>query len=146
MRDVRADSAIRRRNFLALAAIVVLASGCDMDVQTIWSVEAKSPNGQWVAIGRADRHTGPGNAAIVTGVYLQRNNSSDPEEPVLDFFNDLPPDKGGIGLAIKWLSPTQLQVTFNGHPDLYYQVVKYAGIDISIVDADRKRPKGDVGN
>jgi hypothetical protein len=27
-----------------------------------------------------------------------------------------------------------LEVTFSGHPDLYFQVVKYAGIEISVRD------------
>lgn len=123
----------------ALGALIVvaalLAAGCGRGGETIWSTEAKSPDGLWVATGRADRHSGPGNASIVTGVYLQRTNGYGDPEAVLSFFNDLPPDRGGINLKVDWLTPTHLQVTFNRHPDLDFQVVKYAGLEISIRDA-----------
>jgi hypothetical protein len=65
---------------------------------------------------------------------LRRTNGSYPEEAVLNFFNDFPPDKGGINMKIEWLTPSHLQVTFSRHPDLYFQVTKYAGLDISVQD------------
>ena len=44
-------------------------------------------------------------------------------------------NKGGsINLTMKWITPSHLEVTFSGHPDLYFQVVKYAGIEISVRD------------
>ncbi len=125
---------MRKSLLTVILGIVALASGCGRGGETIWSVAAPSPDGIWIATGRADRHSGPGNAAIVTGVYLQRIHDSGGAEPVLSFFNDLPPDKGGISLTIDWLTPSHLKITFSRHPDLYLQVVKYAGIDISVRD------------
>lgn len=117
-----------------LAAAIV---SCGQGGETIWSVESRSPDGLWIATGRADRYSGPGNAAIIVGVYLRRTNGSYPEEPVLNFYGQLPPDKSGVDLAIKWLTPSQLQVSFSQPPDLYYQVSRYAGIEISVRNVAR---------
>ena len=134
--DLTARRRVAFKQILSLVIVCVgtLIFGCSMDVRTIWSIQASSPDGNWIASGRADQHSGPGNAAIVMGVYLRRTSGSATEEPVLNFFNDLPPGKGGIDLTMSWLTPTHLLVTFNRHPDLYYQVVKYAGIEISVKD------------
>jgi hypothetical protein len=50
------------------------------------------------------------------------------------FFNEAPGVKGAISLKIDWLSPLRLQVTLSGHPDRDVQVVKYAGIEISVIE------------
>jgi len=39
-----------------------------------------------------------------------------------------------MNLTMKWLTPSHLEVTFSGHPDLNFQVVRYAGIEISVRD------------
>jgi len=41
---------------------------------------------------------------------------------------------GTIDLAMKWLSPSHLEVTYDKHPDLYFQAVKMDGIQISVRD------------
>jgi hypothetical protein len=121
-----------RALYLMIIGAAIFVSGCGVDTETIWSVEAKSPNGKWMASGRADRHTGPGNAAIETGVYLQPTNKSVRAQPVLMFLNNLPPDRGGIGFEIDWLAPSHLQVTFIRQPDISFLVTKYAGVEISV--------------
>jgi hypothetical protein len=128
------NSAIRKALLLVFFGGSFLASGCWRDVSTIWSVETRSPDGQWTASGRSEQHSGPGNAAVQTGVYLKRTTGSDPEETILLFFNEAPGVKGAISLKIDWLSPLRLQVTLSGHPDLDVQVVKYAGIEISVIE------------
>jgi hypothetical protein len=35
---------------------------------------------------------------------------------------------------MKWVTPSHLDVTYDRHPDLYFQVVKYGGINISVQD------------
>jgi hypothetical protein len=35
---------------------------------------------------------------------------------------------------MKWVTPSQLDVTYDRHPDLSFQVVKYGGINISVQD------------
>ena len=123
---------ISMRAFFVLATFALLVSGCGLGVRTIWSTQVKSPDGQWIASGRSELHSGPGNAAIQTGVYLKRADSSLPEETILLFFNQTPGSKGAIKVKVSWLSPSHVQVTLSGHPDLDVQVIRYAGIDISI--------------
>ena len=123
------------RSFVCVVAMLVpIFSGCSSDQVTVWSTQAPSPDGQWIAIGRTDQYSGPGNAASITGVYLRPAGSSHPADPILHFDDNFPPGKGGIELTLVWLSPTHLQVTFSRHPNLNFQVVKYAGIDISVRD------------
>lgn len=112
----------------------IFFSGCRGDVQTVWSAQVRSPDGKWIAIGRTDQHGGPGNAAVVTGVFLAPALKPSDEHLMLNFFGDFPKDKGGISLTMQWLTPSHLQVTFNRHPDLNYQVVKYGDIEISVRD------------
>jgi hypothetical protein len=114
--------------------LLTMISGCSSDQVTVWSTQAPSPDGQWIAIGRTDQYSGPGNAAIITGVYLRPASSSHPADPILHFEDNFPPGKGGIELALAWLSPTHLQVTFSRRPNLSFQVVKFAGIEISVRD------------
>jgi len=113
-----------------------ITAGCS-GAKTIWSVEAKSPDGQWIASGRTDQYSGPGNAAVMTGVYLQRTQGSKRAEPVLSFSDDQSPASARIIPSIEWLTPTHLQVSFSRHPELDLQVVKYAGIEISVRDLSR---------
>jgi hypothetical protein len=126
------------RSSIYIGAIFILMSvfgaGCAPGQVTVWSKQVRSPDGQWVAIGRTDQHSGPGNAAIITGVYLSRPDNAYPEQPVLHFLDDFPPGKGGIEITLVWLTSSHLQVTFSRHPDLNFQLVKYAGIDISVQD------------
>src|SRR6266478_5616802 len=147
---------MRKSLLTVILGIVALASGCGRGGETIWSVAAPSPDGIWIATGRADRHSGPGNAAIVAGVYLQRIHDSGGAEPVLSFFNDLPPEKGGISLTIDWLKPSNLKVTFSRHPDLYLQVrwhrhfragplSRLFAMDSYQDDPFRERPKSGTG-
>lgn len=110
-----------------------IAAGCS-GAENIWSVETKSPDGQWIAIGRTDRYSGPGNAAVMTGVYLQRTQGGKREEPVLGFSDDQSPANARIIPTIEWLTPTHLEVSFSRRPELDLQVVKYAGIEISVRD------------
>jgi len=39
---------------------------------------------------------------------------------------------------MKWATPTHLEVMYDGRADLGFQVVKYAGIDISVRDLSSK--------
>jgi hypothetical protein len=39
---------------------------------------------------------------------------------------------GTIDLKMQWITPTHLDVTYRGHPDVYLQTVKLWGADISL--------------
>ena len=118
-----------------LSALVLvgtgLAVGCSGG-EAVWSTEVKSPDGQWAAVGRTDRYSGPGNAAVMTAVYLQRGQGDKRDEPVLRFSDDQSPANARLIPVIEWLTPTHLQISLSRHADLDLQVVKYAEIEISV--------------
>jgi hypothetical protein len=124
-------SAIRKAILLMVIALCVLQVGCRA-VQTIWSAKARSPDGYWLATTKTEQHGGFGTAGIVTSVYLERTNGSYPPVEVLEFFHDPRDPSGTIDLAMKWATPSHLDVTYNGRASLDLQVVKCAGVEISL--------------
>ena len=127
---------------LIIVAICALESGCRYD-PTIWRAEVRSPDGLWVAIASTLQTGGFGTAAIMTGVYLKRTNGSQPPVLVLSFWCNGPAARayvldntanggGTIHLTMLWTSPSQLDVTYDGNASLEFQVVKYAGIEITV--------------
>lgn len=119
-----------------IIALCVLASGCDAQ-QTIWSAEARSPDGSSLATARTVQYSGPGNAGLYTSVYLKRTIYSNPAEEILllDENNVTQSDAAKLNLLMKWETPSHLSVTYNGRvATLDFKVIKYAGIDISTRD------------
>jgi hypothetical protein len=49
---------------------------------------------------------------------------------------------GTIDLTMKWVTPSHLQVTYDGHADLYFQAVRYAGINVSVQDLSSEPTNG----
>jgi hypothetical protein len=130
--EVQTRSHIRTAISLIVVWVCILMVGCQQDVQTIWSAEARSPDGHWLAIAHTIQHFGPGSAGIVTSVSLKRTNDSNSPMEILGFFHDGEDPSHTINLTMKWVSPTHLDVTYNGNPNLYFEVVKLGGIDISV--------------
>jgi hypothetical protein len=135
----------RSSNRSAVSAVMIgvclLAAGCA--TPTVWKAETRSPDGHWVAIARTVESGGFGNAWIITSVSLQQNDVSQPPTQVLAFSCEGPVPRpyvldnvanagGTIGLKMKWVTPSLLEVTYDGHPDVYFQVVKYRDIHISL--------------
>jgi hypothetical protein len=119
-------------SLIVLWVCVVLGVGCRQDVQTIWSAEARSPDGLWLATAHTVQHFGPGTAGIVTSVYLKRTNDSNSPTEILGFFHDEKDSSNTINLTMQWLTDSHLDVTYNGHATLDLQTVKFGGIDISV--------------
>ena len=129
-------SAIRKAISLIIMGVCVLGCGCQ-DVETTWLVDARSPDGRWLATARRVENGGFGTGATQTMVYLKRINDPKPPEAVLSFWHDASPASqpgGTIHLTMKWETPSHLDVTYDGHASLGFQVVKYGGIDISVRD------------
>lgn len=129
---------------LIIIGVCVSSSGC-RDAPTIWTAEARSPDGLWIASARTIQNGGFGSAHIDTIVYLKWTEDSKPPQKVLGFSCDGPAPRpyvldnvanagGTINLTMKWVTPSHLDVTYDKHPDLYFRVVKFAGIDISVHD------------
>jgi hypothetical protein len=139
-------SALCTAFLIMVSWIGVLASGCtSKEDLTVWKATFPSPDGAWLASVSTVQNGGFGSAAINTSVYLARAGNSGSPTEVLGFSCNGPmarpyvldnvANKGGsINLTMKWITPSHLEVTFSGHPDLYFQVVKYAGIEISVRD------------
>lgn len=126
---------IARITIFAIGTVAcLLASGCDPAHETIYSTEARSQNGFWIASDKTVRYSGPGNAAVISSVYLQRADKSNPPVEILEFFHDGPGSQAGIGLAMKWVDPAHLAVSYNGHASIDFQAVRAAGVDISLQD------------
>jgi len=133
--------------FKAISLIIVgvcsLSFGCQQ-APTIWMTEVRSPDGLWTASARTMQNGGFGSARIDTIVYLKQSNASRPPAEVLAFSCLGPAPRpyvldnanagGTIDLTMKWVTPSHLAVTYDRHADLYFQVVKYGGISISIQD------------
>ena len=121
------------RHAAALALVVVMCAwqfGCQRDVQTIWSAEARSPDGHWLATAQTIQHFGPGAAGVETRVYLKFVSNT--PTMILGFFHDPRDVSHTIDLLMKWVSPSHLEVTYNGRADLDFQVVKCGGVDVSV--------------
>jgi hypothetical protein len=139
-------SPVYLRILLLMAACSAIATACvRKDDLIVWKTEVPSPDGQWVASADTVQNGGFGSASIDTGVYLKRTGDSRPQMEVLGFncqgpvphpyVLDNAANRGGtINLAMRWITPTHLHVTYQGHPDIGLQVVKYAGIEITLQD------------
>jgi len=130
---------------LIVIGICVLDVGCQKGHETIWTAEARSPDGQWLATAETVQNGGFGSGAIQTSVYLKRVNVSRAPTQVLGFSCPGPAPRpyvldnnanagGTIGLTMKWLTPTHVEVTYDGRGNLDFQVVKYGGVAISVRD------------
>lgn len=136
---------------IIIIGVCVLVSGCQ-DAPTIWMAEVRSPDGLWIASARTIQNGGFGSAHIDTIVYLKQSNVSQPPREVLRFSCLGPAPRpyvldnanagGTIDLTMKWVTPSHLDVTYDRHPDLYFQVVKYGGINISVQDLSREPTHG----
>ena len=119
---------------------------CSCSPTTVWKVQDTSPSGHYTATARTLENSGPGNAWIVTSVYLEQTNIPESRMEVLGFFCKGPVPHpftldnaanvgGTIGLQMTWLSPTHLQVTYDGRKGkVEFQAVRFQVIDISLKD------------
>jgi hypothetical protein len=126
-------SGISKEGLLIVIASCFLQIGCRA-VQTIWSAEAPSPDGYWLATAKTEQHAGYGTAGIVTKIYLKRTNGSYPPIEILEFFHDPRDSSTTINLSMNWTGPSHLNVKYNGRASIDLQTVKFAGVDISVQD------------
>lgn len=127
-----------RRCFDSISFVVfvvcVLACGCQ-DVRTVWSAEARSPDGNWLATADTVQHSGPGTAGAESSVYLKRIHNSSAPLLILGFFHHEKNLSDAINLTMKWPSPSHLEVTYDGRAaSLEFQAIKCGGVEISVLD------------
>ncbi len=130
-RDCDRSSSVLTVIFLAILGALALSCGCE--TAPTWSAESRSPDGRMVAT--AELFTNGGFAApgpATTLVYLKGTTGS--QKAVLIFaFSEGPPDS--MQVKMTWLSPTHLEVMYQGQRTIDFQAVKYAGVDISVRNA-----------
>lgn len=132
-------SAALKATSLITIAVCVLLSGCGP--KAIWSAEARSPDGRWVASARTDQYSGPGNAGLYTTVELRRTSGQkSPMEILLLDYQAAYPSQANVKMI--WLTPSHLEMAYTTHADIDFQAVKCAGIDISV----RELPSGSSDN
>jgi hypothetical protein len=134
-----------------IPGIFVIVSGCrpSLDDLTVWRAEVRSPDGLWIASARTIQNGGFGSAHIDSVVYLKQNNASQPPTEVLAFDCNGPVPRpyvldnvanagGTINLTMKWVTPSHMDVSYNGRAGiLELQVIKIAGINISVQAVSR---------
>jgi hypothetical protein len=135
---------------LCLWIVLIVVTNCDSKRDlTVWAAQVPSPDLQWIASANTIQNGGFGSGGISTSVYLARTGSRDSPIEVLAFSCDGPmprpyvldnvANKGGsIGLTMKWITPSHLHVVYEDHPQLDFQAVKLAGIDITIENRPMK--------
>jgi hypothetical protein len=75
-----------------------------------------------------------------TFVYLNLTTGS--QDRVLIFaFSEDPTGPDRMKVEMDWLSPTHLEVKYEGQHTIDFQAVKYAGVDISVRGPSPETPK-----
>jgi hypothetical protein len=120
--------------FFCIFLCIGVGFGCRKGVETIWTAEVKSPDGQWLAKAQTDQRSGFGTDGTVTAVYLQPSNGARSPVLILAFSQNQNAQTSLIDLKMKWVDGKHLEVSYKEHPDLDFQAVKYAGINISVRD------------
>lgn len=110
-----------------LSTGVFSISGCKA-ADTVWSTRTLSPDNQWIASAETKRYGGFGSAGIQSTVTLQRQNGPDERLPVLQ----LSQDQINVQLTLRWLSPAQLDISYEGRASVDFQAVKCGGITITL--------------
>lgn len=138
---------IAGKAMLLVALGASLFAGCRDAVTTVWKASLQSPDGRWLAIAKTVQIGGPGVATIATSVSLRPLYSSGPVTIVLSFdcqgpvprpyvLDDVANAGGTIGLKMKWLSPSHLQVQYDGNRGtVTLQLLKIWDVDITARDS-----------
>ena len=105
-------------------------SGCK-GAKPVWSADSRSPDGKMIATAEAFDNGGFSPGPNATFVYLNWNTGSQARKEVLAF-SGWPSETDGMKVAMNWLSPTHLELTYKGKQTIDFQAVKYAGVDISV--------------
>jgi hypothetical protein len=119
---------------LLILIFCVVVCGCKRS-QTIWSAEARSPDGKMVATAHAFANGGFGiSGAPATFVYLNWTTGSQKPTEILCLGDESDkPDESAVGM--NWLTPAHLELTYKGsRQTVSFQAIKFAGIDISVRD------------
>jgi hypothetical protein len=114
--------------FPLIACALCLLYGCKAGPTC--SMKSRSPDGKMIATAEVFANGGfasPGPATML--VYLKGTAGSQKAMLVLGL-SEGPADTMRVSMA--WLSPTHLELTYEGQHNIDFQAIKYAGVDISV--------------
>jgi hypothetical protein len=122
---------IKRATSCLIFGVCVLLSTCKGS-ETIWSAEARSPDGKMLASARTIAQSGFGTGYIGTTVYLNCAKGSPAEILGLSDLFEKPTDE--ISVEMKWITSTHLDLAYKGHRTVDFQVLKCGDANISVRD------------
>jgi hypothetical protein len=127
-----------------LLCMCSLASGCKR-TQTIWSAEARSPDGKMIATARAYANGGFGvSGSPATFVYLNWTAGSQSPTEILSL-DDQSERAEETEVEMKWLAPNHLELTYAGkRQSIGFQAIKFDGVEISVRDTSSATPSGNT--
>jgi hypothetical protein len=108
---------------LVLIGLSLFEVGCGKNPITTWSAEAKSPDGNWLAMARSQQWSGPGNAYDATTVTLKQAGGTQPPIEILEFEQN----RTRMDLNMTWISPTHLNVEYGSDVRVLFQAVRAFG-------------------
>jgi hypothetical protein len=135
LKSFRKLQAIRRSSVLVMFGFCLWMSSCKNTERT-WSAQAKSPDGRYVVTAETLRPGGWGTGTPAqTTVDMNYTSGHQSSSEILTFVDGSnKPDWMNVG--INWVGPTQLELTYKGHPTIEFQAVKCRGVDISTREVD----------
>jgi len=137
LKGFRKLSAVRTVSAVIMFVFCLWMSSCKNTERT-WSAQAKSPDGRYVVKAETLRPGGWGTGAPAqTTVDLNYTSGHQSSSEILTFV-DGSEEPDGMNVAIRWLSPTQVELSYKGHPTIEFQAVKCRGVDISTREADTR--------
>lgn len=107
-----------------------MAAGCDGGPEIIPKDTVKSPDGYWTVTTQIERWSGPGNNALAATVYISR--TADHEKPEMILSLDIPTQDVG-DVVVTWRDKKHLELAYRKGLEIEFQVVRYAGLDISAI-------------
>lgn len=95
-----------------------------------WSGESKSPDGKTIATASTFQDAGFLAGETQTTVYLNWAIGSQSKTLILAYSDG--PTAQDMGVDMRWLTPTHLELSYKGQRSLDFQAVKCNGVDITV--------------
>lgn len=112
-----------------LFGLCLFLAACGPDQAVIWKLETKSPKGDWLAVAKTTQYGGPGTAGLYTEVNIKRPGQ---EGDGAGVFNASIGSPKNSNVKVRWLTNSQLEITYYGDAEREFQAIYFGGIDISV--------------